>query len=80
MLGQVIDPRKRRGVRHRLAAVLATALAATLAGARSFTAIAEWAADAPTEALTRLGVRRRPPSEATIRRLLTRLPADTLEP
>jgi predicted transposase YbfD/YdcC len=78
-LGQLIDPRKRRGVRHRLATVLAIALAATLAGARSFTAIAEWAADAPTEALTRLGARRRPPSEATIRRVLTRLPADTLD-
>jgi predicted transposase YbfD/YdcC len=79
VLGQVIDPRKRRGVRHRLAVVLAIALAATLAGARSFAAIAEWATDAPTEVLTRLGVRRRPPSEATIRRLLTRLPADTLD-
>lgn len=79
VLGQLIDPRKRRGVRHRLAAVLSIALAATLAGARSFTAIAEWAADAPTEVLTQLGVRRRPPSEATVRRLLTRLPADTLD-
>jgi predicted transposase YbfD/YdcC len=79
MLGQVVDPRKRRGVRHRLAAVLAIAVVATLAGARSFTAIAEWAADAPDDALQRLGVRRRPPSEPTIRRLLTRLPADTLD-
>ncbi|HEX3778668.1 MAG TPA: transposase family protein [Pseudonocardiaceae bacterium] len=79
VLAQVVDPRKRRGVRHRLAAVLAIAIAATLAGARSFTAIAEWAADAPTETLTRMGVQRRPPSEATIRRLLTRLPADTFD-
>ncbi|HVV19775.1 MAG TPA: ISAs1 family transposase [Pseudonocardiaceae bacterium] len=79
MLAQVTDPRKRRGIRHQLAVVLAIALAATLAGARSFTAIAEWAADAPTDVLTRLGMRRRPPSEATIRRLLTRLPADTLD-
>ena len=79
VLGQVVDPRKRRGVRHRLATVLAVAVAATLAGARSFTAIAEWAADVPSEALDRLGVSRRPPSEATIRRLLIRLPADTLD-
>lgn len=79
VLGQVIDPRKRRGVRHRLATVLAIALAATLAGTRSFTAIAEWAADAPIETLARLGARGRPPSEATIRRLLTLLPADTLD-
>jgi predicted transposase YbfD/YdcC len=79
VLAGVVDPRKRRGVRHRLAAVLAVALAAALAGARSFTAIAEWAAGAPEDALHRLGVRRRPPSEATIRRLVTRLPADTLD-
>lgn len=59
--------------------VLAIAIAATLAGARSFAALAEWAADAPAEVLTRLGAWRRPPSEATIRRLLTRLPADTLD-
>lgn len=79
LLAQVADPRKRRGVRHTVTAVVAVALAATLAGARSFTAIAEWAADAPIEALTRIGVRRRPPSEATIRRLLTMLPADTFD-
>ena len=79
VLAQVADPRKRRGVRHRLAVVLAIAIAATLTGARSFTAIAEWAADAPTEVLSRLGARRRPPSEATIRRLLSRLPADTFD-
>lgn len=78
-MAQVADPRKRRGVRHTVTSVIAVALAATLAGARSFAAIAEWVADAPVTALTRLGVRRRPPSEATIRRLLTRLPADTLD-
>lgn len=79
VLGQVADPRKRRGVRHRLATVLVVAVAATLAGARSFTAIAEWAADLPDEALQRLGACRRPPSEPTIRRVLTLLPADTLD-
>jgi predicted transposase YbfD/YdcC len=79
LLAQVADPRKRRGVRHTATSVIAVALAATLAGARSFAAIAEWAADAPAEALARVGVRLRPPSEATIRRLLTRLPADTFD-
>lgn len=79
LLAQVADPRNRRGVRHTVTSVIAVALAATLAGARSFTAIAEWAADAPAEALAHVGVRRRPPSEATIRRLLTRLPADTFD-
>ncbi|WP_203960670.1 transposase family protein [Actinocatenispora thailandica] len=41
LLGRVADPRKRRGVRHRVGAVLAVALAATVAGARSFAGIAE---------------------------------------
>src|SRR5947209_2087018 len=79
LLAQMADPRKRRGIRHTASSIVAVALAATLAGARSFSTIAEWAADAPFEALTRLGVHRRPPSEATIRRLLSRLPADTFD-
>jgi hypothetical protein len=45
VLAAVADPRARRGVRHRLAVILALAVRAVLAGARSFTAIAEWAAD-----------------------------------
>lgn len=36
----------RRGVRYRLAVILGLALCAVVAGARSFTAVAEWAADA----------------------------------
>jgi hypothetical protein len=44
--GRVPDPRKRRGVRHRLPVVLTLAACAVLAGARSFTAIGEWSADA----------------------------------
>jgi len=39
-------PRDRWGVRHRLAVIVGLALCAMVAGARSFTAIAEWAADA----------------------------------
>ena len=46
VLARVTDPRHRRGVRHRLAVILGLAVCAVLAGARSFTAIAEWAADA----------------------------------
>jgi hypothetical protein len=42
------DPRHRQGVRHRLAMIIGLAVCAVLAGARSFTAIAEWAADART--------------------------------
>jgi hypothetical protein len=46
VLAAVPDPRARRGIRHRLAVILGLAVCAVLAGARSFTAIAEWAADA----------------------------------
>jgi len=49
----VPDPRARRGVRHRLASLLAVAAAATLAGARSFTAIGEYAGELSQEALAR---------------------------
>jgi predicted transposase YbfD/YdcC len=65
---------------------LAVAVAATLAGARSLVAIGEWAADAPGPVLAALGVRLhplrrvwRPPSEATVRRVLTRVDPDALD-
>jgi hypothetical protein len=41
MLASVPDPRARRGVRHRVAGVLAVSVAAVLAGARAYTVIAE---------------------------------------
>jgi predicted transposase YbfD/YdcC len=78
-LERVPDPRKRRGVRHKLTDVLAVALSATLAGARSFVAIAEWAADAAPEGLAQLGVTGAPPSESTIRRCLQRLAPDDFD-
>ena len=56
-LAQVPDPRDPRGVRHTLTSLLLAAVAAVLAGARSFTAIGEWAADAPPRVLAALGVR-----------------------
>jgi len=55
VLAKVTDPRHRRGVRYRLAVILGLAVCAVLAGARSFTAIAEWAADADAETLAELG-------------------------
>src|SRR6266550_7675817 len=79
VLAAVADPRARRGVRHQLAVVLALAVCAVLAGARSFTAIAEWAADADEETLARLGVTGVVPSESTIRRVLQRLDADAFD-
>lgn len=44
-LAAVPDPRCRRGVRYRLASLLAVAVCAVLAGASTFAAIADWAAD-----------------------------------
>jgi hypothetical protein len=70
VLGGVADPRHRRGVRHRLAVILGLAVCAVLAGARSFTAIAEWAADADAETLARLGATGAVPPESTFRRTL----------
>jgi hypothetical protein len=71
-LAQVPDPRDPRGVRHTLTSLLLAAVAPVLAGARSFTAIGEWAADAPPRVLAALGIRYeplarrfRPPNEAT---------------
>lgn len=71
---QIADPRARRGVRHRFAGLLSVALAAVLAGARSFVAIAEWVADAEAGVLVKLGIAAvRRPCEATIRRALARV-------
>ena len=85
-LALVPDPRKRRGVRHSLGSVLALAAAAVAAGAQSFTAIGEWAADTPQRVLARLGARfdpRRdrhiPPDETTIRRVLCDIDGDDLD-
>ena len=79
VLAAVPDPRARRGVRHRLAVILSLALCAVLAGARSFTAIAEWAADADQATLDALGVTGVVPCESTYRRTLQNLDADALD-
>ncbi|SRR6266508_36294 len=85
-LAQITDPWQRRGRRHALGAVLAVAVAAVLAGARSLAAIGQWTADAPGPVLAALGTRRdplrrvwRPPGEATVRRVLARVDPDALD-
>ncbi len=85
-LADVVDPRKPRGIRHSLLTILTLAAAAVTAGARSFTAIGEWAADAPQHVLAALGARHDPhsdryhaPEEATLRRVLQRLDPDHLD-
>jgi predicted transposase YbfD/YdcC len=79
VLAAVPDPRARRGVRHRLAAILGLALCAVLAGARSFTAIAEWAADADQATRDALGITGVVPCESTFRRTLQAMDADALD-
>ncbi|PBC92509.1 IS4 family transposase [Streptomyces sp. Ag82_O1-15] len=85
-LAEVPDPRDPRGVRHRLAVVLALTACAVLAGATSLLAVGEWIADAPPRVLEQLGAhpdpflpRRVLPSETTVRRLLGRIDADALD-
>jgi hypothetical protein len=60
-LAAIRDPRATSGRRHPLIAILAMAAAAVLTGARSFAAIAEWAADAPQPVRAALGARREAP-------------------
>jgi predicted transposase YbfD/YdcC len=78
-LSQVPDPRKPRGVRHGVLAVLLLAACAVLTGARSFAAIAEYAHDAGAAVLSALGVGTAAPHESTIRRILQRVDAGELE-
>jgi len=80
ILRAVPDSRKRRGVRHQLQSLLATAICAVLAGARSFTAMAEWAAEQSRETLVRLGSKQgKAPSERSYRRLFDRLDVADLD-
>ncbi|MFE0646950.1 ISAs1 family transposase, partial [Streptomyces sp. NPDC058877] len=85
-LSRLPDPRRRRGRRHPLSYILAVAACAVLAGAKSITAIAEWAADAPDRLLFCCGATLRDPdrpcrapSEATVRRVLQRIDGDAFD-
>lgn len=86
LLAQIDDPRDARGVRHSLAAVLTVAAVAVATGARSITAIWEWAADLPQWALRATGTRWDirlarflVPSEPTLRRVLSRVDGNALD-
>ncbi|WP_261570962.1 transposase family protein [Frankia gtarii] len=78
VFAQIIDPRKSRGRRHRLPVLLTLATCAVLAGARSFTAIAEWAADAGERMCSTLGIVR-VPDASTLRRVFALLDADAFD-
>jgi hypothetical protein len=74
------DFRKARGTRFQLWAILSIAACATLSGARSFVAMAQWASELPRETLLRLGCRRKkPPSEKTYRRVVNAIGAERFE-
>jgi predicted transposase YbfD/YdcC len=65
-------------VRYPLSSLLAVAVCATLAGATTFAAIADWLFDLDDDARIRLGFTRGIPVGTTVWRLLTRLDADLL--
>ncbi len=68
-LNSVPDPRKKRGVRHRFGAILFISICAVVSGAKSFAAIAEWAADTANGKLAEMGINA--PDASTIRRALS---------
>ena len=86
VLEGIVDHRMRRGVRHKLPAILALATAATLAGARSVSSIGEYAADCPQAVLARLGAKYHPakkryiaPHAETFRRALGAVDVEALD-
>lgn len=80
VLGELPDPRRRRGVRHGLVGVLALGLCAVLSGTRSYAAIAQWAQDLDGEQLRELGLTRSyAPDASTFRRLFMTLDAAVLD-
>jgi hypothetical protein len=85
-LGELADPRDRRGVRHSFVSLLAIAVAAVGSGARSWTEVGEFARELTPEQLAKLGTRPSPytgrytpPDEATIRRALQRVDPQALD-
>lgn len=80
MLRQLDDPRKPRGVRHPMVAVMAIAVCATVSGAQHIAAIAQWAQEQSTRTLQRFWCRKgKPPSESCIRRVLGAIDTERLD-
>ena len=76
---QIPDPRKARGIRHGVLAIMLLGACAVLTGARSFAAIGEYAHDTGRAILDRLGVGTVVPHASTIRRVLQDLDPDAVE-
>jgi predicted transposase YbfD/YdcC len=84
LFGSVPDGRSGQGRDHPVAAVLALAAAAVVAGMKGYTAIAGWVRDVPPPVLEDLYLRTgagpaRPPSKATIWRVVTDADADVFD-
>ncbi len=80
VLRQLPDPRKARGKRHGVAFITTIAVCAVLAGARSVTAITQWAKDQSIATLRRMGCRRKSaPSYSTILRVLGAIDAPAVD-
>ena len=83
-LSEIEDPRKAKGVRHPLSAVLVSAVlalsvCAMLSGARSLYAIAQWDREHPQLARSLGFSRERTPCVATLHHVFRRLDADAFE-
>ena len=78
-LAEVPDPRSRHGRQHALSAVLGLVCCAVMCGARSYAAIAQWAADQDIAFMHRLGFTRTPPKLGGIRKVLIALDAAAFE-
>ena len=80
VFAQIPDPRKARGKRHPLQAMLTLACVALLCGYRSLLAISEWAHNYGLAYLPRLGFTRQyPPGQATWYRVLGKIDWQALE-
>jgi hypothetical protein len=78
-LADVPDPRSRHGRQHPLSAILALVCCAIMCGAKSYTAIAQWAQDRDIGLMHRLGFTRKPPKMGGIRKVLIALDSKAFE-
>ena len=78
-LSRIEDPRKPKGVRHPLPAVLALSVCAMLSGARSLYAIAQWGREHPQLARSLGFSREQTPCVATLHHVFRRLDVDAFE-
>jgi predicted transposase YbfD/YdcC len=86
LFAQVTDPRKARGVRHRLPAVLTVLTLALLCGARNFRQAADRVAELPQPLLAAAGARQHPllgirvaPGRDTLRRVVETVDAAAVD-